>query len=315
MHSFFRLSFIYVVCSVNKKGSIIPLHPESASIPITCKLIKITKIMSATENAEDQKQSPCVHSSVAHAGMHDLVFNVIFSTDSRTLMEFVHGSAVRLYSITRCNFLSRMMKCICEREETARKQQHALAAQSRSAQDHAGKRRDCLDTEEPHRKLAKTAVQSCNVQEQELCSMHQSRTHHSMDVLKALFFLFLNVDMVLKEYACRPGSKQALAAAMNIVWTPAEETADRWSESWQQHNKQKQQQQKPKQEPPLKESEERALKKMRACRMLGIRAMDPAKAASFFTVLHDKIVRMWLQDERLHAGDLVKMVKEEYLVC
>ena len=43
--------------------------------------------------------------------------------------------------------------------------------------------------------------------------------------------------------------------------------------------------------------------------------MHAAKARRFFTVLHDKIVRMWLQDERLNASDFMRMVKEEYLVC
>ena len=47
---------------------------------------------------------------------------------------------------------------------------------------------------------------------------------------------------------------------------------------------------------------------------MGTRAMDPAKARRFFTVLHDSIVKLWLQDERLQPSDLVQMVKGEYLV-
>jgi hypothetical protein len=49
--------------------------------------------------------------------------------------------------------------------------------------------------------------------------------------------------------------------------------------------------------------------------MMGTRAMDPAKGRRFFAMLHDSIIKLWLQDERLHASDLVQMVKEEYLVC
>lgn len=44
------------------------------------------------------------------------------------------------------------------------------------------------------------------------------------------------------------------------------------------------------------------------------RPMDPAKGRRFFTVLRDSIIKLWMQDERLHASDLVQMVKEEYLV-
>lgn len=42
--------------------------------------------------------------------------------------------------------------------------------------------------------------------------------------------------------------------------------------------------------------------------------MDPAKGRRFFAVLHDSIIKLWMQDERLSASDLVQMVKEEYLV-
>ena len=57
------------------------------------------------------------------------------------------------------------------------------------------------------------------------------------------------------------------------------------------------------------------LERMHAWSMIGTKPMHAAKARRFFTVLHDKIVRMWLQDERLNASDFMRMVKEEYLVC
>ncbi len=43
-------------------------------------------------------------------------------------------------------------------------------------------------------------------------------TYIAPDTVKALFFLFLNVDMVLKNYVCTPSSVDAFAEAMNIKW-------------------------------------------------------------------------------------------------
>ncbi len=117
------------------------------------------------------------------------------------------------------------------------------------------------------------------------------------DVVKALFFLLLNVDMVLKEYVCNPGCVKAFAAAMNIISHANQEKA---AETKKRR---------------LDDSQQQQLARLHAWSMLGTRPMDPAKARRFFTVLHDSIVKMWLQDERLHASDLVQMVKEEYLVC
>ena len=90
--------------------------------------------------------------------------------------------------------------------------------------------------------------------------------------------------MVLKEYVCNPSCIKAFAAAMNCTL------------------------------PSGKSETENYLKRLHAWSMMGTRAMDAAKARRFFTMLHDSIVKLWLQDERLHASDLVQMVKEEYLV-
>ena len=155
---------------------------------------------------------------------HDILFHVIFGCDAHALAEFVHASAVRLYSIVRCPFLEAMM-------------------------DHI------------------------------IVNQKGNRINASMDVLKALFFLFLNVDMVLKEYVCNPGSKAAFASAMNLK--PCCEGMDR----------------------------------MHAWSMVGTKPISPAKARGFFKVLHDKVVKNWLQDERFTPSDLVKMVKDEYLVA
>jgi hypothetical protein len=100
-----------------------------------------------------------------------------------------------------------------------------------------------------------------------------------MDTLKALFFLFLNVDMVLKEYVCSTGNKAAFAAAMNM-----------------------------KQNDPN-------LDKMHAWSMVGTRPVQAAKARGFFKALHDRVIKSWMQDERLTPTDLVGMVKDEYLVA
>ena len=110
---------------------------------------------------------------------------------------------------------------------------------------------------------------------------------HGPDLIKALFFLFMNVDMVLKEYVCNPGCKKAFAAALNAKRAAA---------------------------PEGNSSSSSVLQRTHAWSMMGTRAMDPAKARRFFVVLHDSIIKLWLQDERLCASDLVQMVKDEYLV-
>lgn len=109
----------------------------------------------------------------------------------------------------------------------------------------------------------------------------------SDDAVKALFFLFLNVDMVLKEYVCDTGNVKAFASAMNIRITGSAGSP----------------------------TDIGYLERMHAWSMLGTLPVNHRKAARFFTVLHDRIVRAWLQDERLCATDLVCMVKDEYLIC
>lgn len=118
---------------------------------------------------------------------------------------------------------------------------------------------------------------------------------HGPDLIKALFFLFMNVDMVLKEYVCNPGCKKAFAAAMNAKRADNAKRTDSASHNGHQRDGS-------------------VLHRTHAWSMMGTRAMDPAKARRFFVVLHDSIIKLWLQDERLCASDLVQMVKEEYLV-
>lgn len=237
--------------SCSKKGQGIyhhgpPLHPESTSIPITCKHTMQRQQKrpacaapthghqaesAAAEVPAQPPQAAVVLQASAQMHMHDVVFHVIFGADARSIWDFVQASAVRLHSITQCPFLASMIR--------------GMAAQQ-----------------------------------------------HALDAIKALFFLLLNVDMVLKEYVCSPGCVKAFAAAMNVRRPAAAERGKRKAAD-----------------------DDEPLARMHAWSMIGTRAMDPAKARRFFTVLHDSIVKMWLQDERLHASDLVQMVKEEYLVC
>ena len=132
-------------------------------------------------------------------------------------------------------------------------------------------------------------------------------TRFSADLVKALFFLFMNVDMVLKEYVCNPGCKKAFAAAMNAKrlddsgCAPSASAAAGASASSTGA--------------ASSGAQQSILHRTHAWSMMGTRPMDPAKARRFFAMLHDSIIKLWLQDERLHASDLVQMVKEEYLVC
>ena len=118
-----------------------------------------------------------------------------------------------------------------------------------------------------------------SMMDQIVVNRNGNRLNASMDTLKALFFLFLNVDMVLKEYVCSTGNKAAFAAAMNM-----------------------------KQNDPN-------LDKMHAWSMVGTRPVQAAKARGFFKALHDRVIKSWMQDERLTPTDLVGMVKDEYLVA
>lgn len=122
------------------------------------------------------------------------------------------------------------------------------------------------------------AIVKCKFLESMMNSIVAAKAATS-DMLKALFFLFLNVDMVLKEYVCNTASKAAFAAAMNV------------------------------------KSSCPGIDKLHAWSMVGTKPIAAAKARGFFRVLRDKLVKSWLQDERLTASDFVRMVKDEYLVA
>lgn len=99
-----------------------------------------------------------------------------------------------------------------------------------------------------------------------------------LQTLKAMFFLFLNVDMVLKDYVCNTASKPAFAAAMNVKQST------------------------------------KGLENLHAWSMVGTRPLNHGKAINFFIALHDNVVKKWLQDERKSAAEFVEAVKDAYLV-
>jgi hypothetical protein len=131
------------------------------------------------------------------------------------------------------------------------------------------------------------------------------RNTHGPDVIRAMFFLFLNVDTVLKEYVCKPGCVKAFAAAMNIRMPPPPPAAvaggiARGSSC--------------KSSAASSETVSQDLAKLHSWSMLCTRPLEPEKARRFFSVLRNSVIKVWTQDERLHASDLLQLVKEEYLV-
>ncbi len=100
----------------------------------------------------------------------------------------------------------------------------------------------------------------------------------AIDTLKAMFFLLLNVDIVLKTYVCDTANKEAFAAAMNS-----------------------------------KQNVE-GLDKLHAWSMMGTRPICKEKAINFFVALHEVVVKKWLQDERKGPTELLEDVKDKYLI-
>jgi hypothetical protein len=98
----------------------------------------------------------------------------------------------------------------------------------------------------------------------------------SLQQARALFFLLLNVDMLLKEYVCDTLNKSRLATALN---TPLPDLASK-----------------------------------QAYVMLGAHKPDARKLESFFLNLSNTIVPNWLQNQALTFNDLVGTLREEYLI-
>lgn len=98
----------------------------------------------------------------------------------------------------------------------------------------------------------------------------------SLQQTRALFFLFLNVDMQLKEYVCDTSDKKLLAMALNI----------------QPQN----------------------IGEKKASGMLGANKPPAEKLVNFFTSLSTQIVPTWMQNQSLTQTDLVNVIREEYVI-
>jgi hypothetical protein len=99
----------------------------------------------------------------------------------------------------------------------------------------------------------------------------------SLQQVRALFFLLLNVDMPLKEYICCTQDKSLLATALNIV-------------------------------------DVSTVTEKHAYVMTGAKLPDTRKLESFFGKLRHEVVPNWLQNEGLTLNDFVDTVREEYVI-
>lgn len=100
----------------------------------------------------------------------------------------------------------------------------------------------------------------------------------SLQQVRVMFFLLLNVDMVLKEYVCDTQNHALLAAALNITDVSQVTTKQSYA-------------------------------------MTGARQADATKLESFFLKMSREIIPLWLQNQGLGINDLVTTLREEYLVA
>ena len=188
----------------------------------------------------------CRMSAIIHTNMHDVIFHVIFGCDHSSTLEMVHASAVRLHSITGCKLLSSMMDQLLQRQHSTVPNPNQLGATHLPSQDPG---------------------QTCCPRDQGVWTRLDPEQGMPTDVVKALFFLFLNVDMVLKEFVCNPGNQAAFAAAMNVRVPPGRK---RQAEN------------------------EAALRNLHAWRLMGTKPMPSDKALNFFVSLHSKVRSVFL---------------------
>ena len=185
-------------------------------------------------------------SAIIHTNMHDVIFHVIFGCDHSSTLEMVHASAVRLHSITGCKLLSSMMDQLLQRQHCTVPNPNQLG---------------------PAHLPSQGPGQACCSRDQGVWVRLDPEQGMPTDVVKALFFLFLNVDMVLKEFVCNPGNQAAFAAAMNVRVPPGRK----------------------------KQAEnEAALRNLHAWRLMGTKPMPSEKALNFFVSLHSKVRAVFL---------------------
>lgn len=103
----------------------------------------------------------------------------------------------------------------------------------------------------------------------------------SLHTLQAMFFVFLNVDVLFKEYLCDIRNREMFAAVMCVAHSD--------------------------------KGREEHLEEAHKYFMVGCTDLQPAKGARFFTSLR-KIVKQWMSMENMSKGDFVDLIKNEYLV-
>jgi hypothetical protein len=149
-------------------------------------------------------------------GRHEFLFHVLYGESTDIIIEFIIGSAQRLYSLTDNTVLRGMVQ-----------------------------------------------------------EMVVSRDW-SLQKLRALFFLLLNVDMQLKDYICDTGNPKLLAIALGV---------------------------------PLD-----TIGSHKSSAMVGAMQANPLKLSRFLRALSLDIVPAWCQNQTLTAMDLVGVITEEYVV-
>ena len=94
--------------------------------------------------------------------------------------------------------------------------------------------------------------------------------------VKLLFFIFMNMDMVLKEYVCDPMNPKLFAAALNL---------------------------------PIS-----SVSKKHSLSVIGTKPMAQAAAKGFMIRLRI-IIQEWLSNEEIQKVDLFNRIREEYIVA
>lgn len=103
----------------------------------------------------------------------------------------------------------------------------------------------------------------------------EMRETMGMDRVKALFFMLLNMDMPMKEFIIDTANIHKFAAAIN------------------------------------KKVED--CTKIHSYSLIGMRPLSPEKATRFYPALRTTI-NTWMATEPLQPGQLVRNIREEYLI-
>jgi hypothetical protein len=149
---------------------------------------------------------------------HDMLFHILYGCNTDMLLELIHSSATRLYTLTGCQHLHDSVTLVMREKEKI-----------------------------------------------------------GLDKLRCMFFIFLNVDMMLKMYICDPSNVHMLAKLFSM------------------------------------DIEDPMIHKLRTYDMVHTTPITPPKARGFLQQLHGSIINNWLQNDRQSCSDLVTSIKHEYL--